>query len=150
MWRRRPRLRFAAVSVGRGLAPRLLLCLVFLACNDPRYALRTAKIALIAPLSEADGHSWVAQARDAAREWNQTVLAGRPFRIELIVYDVDEGPVVVHRLLVDPEVRGVVAGAASPLVSSLQGTRLALRTVRAGEDAGAATKSLLEEVARAP
>jgi len=136
--------------VGRGLVPRLFLCLLFLACTDPRHTLRTAKIGLVAPLSRGEGNAWVAQARNAVREWNQTVLAGRPFRIELIVYDEDEGPAVARRLLVDPEVRGVVAGATSLLVPSLLDTRLALRTVRPRDDAGVATKSLLEEVARAP
>lgn len=105
---------------------------------------------MIAPLSRGEGHAWVSQAREAVRDWNQAVLAGRPFRVELIVYDEDEGPAVPRRLLVDPEVWGVAAGAGSPLLPALQNTRLAIRLVHPEEDARLAIRSLLEEVAKAP
>lgn len=141
------------VRVRRGLVPRLFLCLALVACSAPQYSLRTAKIGLIAPLSgpsQGEGARWVQGARDAVREWNQTTLAGRPYRIELVIYDEAEGPAVARRLLVDPEVLGLVAPENSPLIAPLRDTRLTIRTVSAGGDVGAATRGLLETVAKAP
>ena len=85
------------------------------ACAPLQYTLRTVKVGLVAPLSgpaHVDGQQWVLKARDAVWRWNTTVLAGRPYRIELVIYDAVEGTAVARRLSVDPEVIGAVM--ASP------------------------------------
>ena len=108
--------------------------------------MRTAKIALVLP---PDKPQWIEETRAVVREWNQTELAVKPFRIELIIYDEGEGPAVARRILVDPEVRGVVISGASPLLGALQGTRVAVGTSGEG-DVRQITRGLLAEVAKGP
>lgn len=92
----------------------LLPLLLLIGCISPHYQLRLVKIGLVAPLSgqtHAEGQRWAAVAREKVREWNTTVLAGRPYRVELVIYDEGEGEAVPRRLGTDPEVVGAIVSS---------------------------------------
>ncbi len=91
-----------------------MLLLVALACSPLQYNLRTIKIGLVAPITgprHAEGEAWVPEVRAMVSEWNRGATG--LYRVELVIYDESEGPVVARRLAVDPEVLGV-AGYADP------------------------------------
>ncbi len=140
------------MGLGRGLArlaPRLFLCLVLLACTAPEYTLRTVKIGLVAPLSgpkQGEGARWAQAARNTVRGWNQTALAGRPYRVELIIYDEAEGPVVARRLLLDAAVLAVACDRNSPIFARLAGEGVGVLAVGSESDVTHAIGRLLEAV----